>query len=283
MKTSLLLSAVAVCGLAAVASGDVVFDFGPSTGANGGCWANSTSGQNFAEQVTLGSNASVTGINIYTCISAPSGTSHIKFLYDDGAGNPGAVMTEWDQSADSWTLEGSEYVAYYEFAPVDLSAGVTYWVGVSGNGWEHGQSSVMTPGDGTMAQFSGSVFSFHASVGDQMFQLLGGAGGGFTLDIVGDCNTSFDVNVTGGAAGAKCAFAWGANAGSTPVPPCPGLTVDIKGADAWRSYPNDVLFIHLDGSGNFSFNKAGGPAFCGKLVQVVDLDNCVTSNVDVVP
>lgn len=106
---------------------------------------------------------------------------------------------------------------------------------------------------------------------------------GFTLNITGNCNTSFDVNISGGEAGAKCAFAWGSSSGSTPVPPCPGLSVDIARADAWRSYPNDVLFVNLDGNGNFTFNKAGGPNFCGKLVQVVDLDNCATTNVEVVP
>ena len=121
------------------------------------------------------------------------------------------------------------------------------------------------------------------TAGDWSCQVSGGGGGGFTLDITGDCNTSFLVDISGGVPGAKCAFAWGASKGSTPVPPCPGLTVDIARADAWKSYPNDVLFIHLDGSGNFSFNKAGGPAFCGKLVQVVDLDNCAKTNVDVVP
>lgn len=105
----------------------------------------------------------------------------------------------------------------------------------------------------------------------------------FTLALNGDCNTEFTVSLTNGNAGAKCAFAWGATAGSTPVPPCPGLVVDIQKADAWRSYPNDVLLINLDANGEFAFNKAGGPAFCGKLVQVVDLDNCVTTNVAVVP
>ncbi|MBL1216097.1 MAG: hypothetical protein D8M59_01230 [Planctomycetes bacterium] len=107
-------------------------------------------------------------------------------------------------------------------------------------------------------------------------------GGGFTLEITGDCNRSMDVAITGGAAGAKCAFAYGTAAGTTPVPNC-GISVDIARADAWRAYPNDVLFVYLDGNGEFSFNKSGGPAFCNKLVQAVDLDNCEKTNVATTP
>lgn len=104
----------------------------------------------------------------------------------------------------------------------------------------------------------------------------------FMLALGGSCTDLINVDIMGGVPGAKCAFAYGSVAGSTPVPPCPGLTVDINRADAWRSYPDDVLFINLNAQGAFSFQKTGGPAFCGKLVQVVDLDNCAKTNVDVV-
>jgi hypothetical protein len=50
---------------------------------------------------------------------------------------------------------------------------MTYWYGASLNTQSLGQFSVLTPGDGAMAQFFGSLFMFHADVGDQMFQLIG--------------------------------------------------------------------------------------------------------------
>lgn len=262
---------------------DILFDQGPATGSDGGCWANDTFGQNFADHVILENDAQMTGLNIYTCIGYPSNDSHIKILADDGYGNPGAVITEWDQSATSWTQHGAIYVAFYEFPKIDLAANTIYWIGVSGNSFEHGQTSIQTPGDGLMAQFSGSSFSWHTNVGDQMFQVLGYSFGNFNLEITGDCNSEVEIKITGGVAGAKCGFAWGTVNGSTQIPSCPGLYVDIKYADAWRSYPDDVLFINLDGNGDFVFNKAGGAALCGKIVQVVDIDNCVVSNVIVIP
>jgi len=164
-------AALLVCAGSATAA--VLWDYGPSSGADGGCWANSTAGQNFAEQVIFDMDVYITDIHIFTCISAPGGDSHIKILDDDGAGNPGNYLYQWDQNADAWNSVGSLYEAVYEFDPILFEAGKIYWVGVSGNGWEHGQSSVKTPGDGYMAQFSGSSFQFHTAVGDQMFQLTG--------------------------------------------------------------------------------------------------------------
>lgn len=158
------------------AEGSLLFDQGPGTGTQAGCWQNITAAQNFAEQATLGSPVEVTSINIFTCIGPTAGTVHIKVLADDGAGNPGAYLYEEDRTPDAWVSDppsGGFMVTVNLATPFSAAAGTTYWYGVSGNGFELGQYSVQTPGDGTMAQFSGPVFSFHAGVGDQMFQLLG--------------------------------------------------------------------------------------------------------------
>ena len=167
------LSAVAVLVCASSTTAAIIWDYGPGTGADGGCWANSTGGQNFAEQVIFDVDMYLTDIHIFTCISGPSGDSYVKILADNGAGDPGALLHGWNQTADAWNPVGSLYEAVYEFEPILLEANTVYWIGVSGNGWEHGQTSVLTPGDGTMAQFSGSTFQFHTGVGDQMFQLTG--------------------------------------------------------------------------------------------------------------
>ena len=156
--------------------GSVLFDQGPTTGGNGGCWSNFTESQNFAEQATLASPVEVTSMNIYTCIGPQGGTIHIKVLDDDGAGNPSTFLYQEDRVPDAWVPDptsGGFLVTVNLATPFLASAGTTYWYGVSGNGFELGQFSVLTPGNGTMAQFQGSVFDHHTTVGDQMFQLLG--------------------------------------------------------------------------------------------------------------
>ena len=61
------------------------------------------------------------------------------------------------------------------FAPPVLLGSGTYWIGVSGNGFEAGQLSMVGDpgGDNLMAQFAGTSFLFMTSVGDQSFQLFG--------------------------------------------------------------------------------------------------------------
>lgn len=154
---------------------EVIFDQGPATGSYSGCWSNYTESQNFAEQSTLTQDASLTGVVIWTCIGPQTPTLHVKIL-DDAGGQPGSVLYGQDVSADSWDFDGSLYRVEVSITPYDMTAGTTYWVGVSGNGFELGQASVSTPGDNTMAQFSGTTFVGHAGVGDQMYQLIGNFG-----------------------------------------------------------------------------------------------------------
>jgi hypothetical protein len=156
--------------------GALIFDQGPSTGSNGGCWWNETAGQNFADQATLVDPAEIDEIRVFTCVAPLAGTVHAKILADDGAGNPAAVLYAEDKTPDAWVADpasGGYVVAVVLATPFQATAGTTYWYGISYNGQDMGQYSVQTPGDGTMAQFNGSVFSFHAGVGDQMFQLMG--------------------------------------------------------------------------------------------------------------
>jgi hypothetical protein len=156
--------------------GALIFDQGPSTGAYGGCWANGTSGQNFADQATFVDPVEIDEIRIFTCVNPLAGTVHVKILADDGAGNPAGVVYAEDKAPDAWVADpvsGGYVVSVILTTPFQASAGTTYWYGISHNVEDMGQHSVVAPGDGMMAQFNGSVFAIHATVGDQSFQLMG--------------------------------------------------------------------------------------------------------------
>lgn len=157
----------------------IIFDQGPGTGTYTGGWSNQTEGQNFADVVTLGSDSLVTGINFFTNQDSLGGTKfHIKILADD-AGLPGAYLQSFDSDYTSFGFFANSngidvYQATFSFSPILFQAGVTYWVGLSGNGFDPGQGSLYPgPGDSEMAQFSGSTFVYMTGgVGDQAFQLV---------------------------------------------------------------------------------------------------------------
>lgn len=156
--------------------GALIFDQGPSTGTYGGCWWNETAGQNFADQATLVDPAEIDEVRVFTCVAPMAGMVHVKILADDGAGNPAGVVYAEDKTPDAWVADpvsGGYVVSVVLTTPFQASAGTTYWYGISYNGGDMGQHSVVAPGDGTMAQFSGSAFSSHTGVGDQSFQLMG--------------------------------------------------------------------------------------------------------------
>lgn len=159
-----------------LSQGTVVFNQGPSTGSNGGCWHNETNGQNFADQAVFPADAEIEEVRVFTCVSAMSGAVHVKILVDDGSGAPAGVVYSEDKVADSWLHDptsGGFVVSVVLTTPFQVTAGTIYWYGISYDGADMGQYSVLAPGDGTMAQFSGSMFQFHTPVGDQMFQLVG--------------------------------------------------------------------------------------------------------------
>ncbi|CAN5462199.1 hypothetical protein BH11PSE9_BH11PSE9_22720 [soil metagenome] len=178
IRTTLASAALLAFNCAATAaSGAVVWDQGPATGLTTGSFVNETDGQNFADAVRFDADTVVTGLNFFTGerLAAHSGAYdfRIKFLAD-AANAPGALMMSTDvgfvSSAFDVTPDINEY--RFTFAPVTLRAATTYWVGVSGIGFDAGQAAVAAPGDGQMAQFAGGTLQYQAvPVGDQMFQL----------------------------------------------------------------------------------------------------------------
>jgi hypothetical protein len=159
--------------ISVTASGQVIWDFGPTSGTPAGvCYTNEAAGQNFTDDFSFAEPMTLTGMDIWSCSSFGASAAHIKIHLDDGGGNPGAIFTEWDQAVAS-VVDGSWYRISADFAGVSLDAGQIYWIGMSPNSGFASQLTVNTPGDGSIAMFSGSTFLSHPTVGDQMYQLRG--------------------------------------------------------------------------------------------------------------
>lgn len=161
----------------------VLFDQGPSTGTNGGCWLNYTGIQDFSDAAPLPPGTVVTGIVIHTC-SAPTG-GNVKFKVADEDSHA-IVYTESGPPAD-WSSVGTNvYAVTYTLAtPYVVPASGRLGYGLSGEGFDMGQYSVLTPVDGLMSQYEGNRWVFNTTVGDQMFQLLGESEGD-RCDVNGD-------------------------------------------------------------------------------------------------
>ena len=181
MKRIALLLLIGLCATAAYA--DTVWNYAPVDTDAICCWDNMTAGQNFADNFTLSSNTTLTGFNLFTGNFPPGGTYNVH-LYADSGGVPGALLVSQDVTASSFNfyghLGGNDIYEVTLPISIDVLAGVQYWIGASGNGFEAGQVSLMgtgDPGDGQMAQFSGTSFQFFTQVGDQGYQLVGQSSG----------------------------------------------------------------------------------------------------------
>lgn len=167
----------------------IILDHSPeATGATvtGGTWSNVRSEHHLADQVLFATDAQVTGMDLY---SSPAfgrvGSFDVSIqLWADDGGIPGSLLTEFVTTItaiDTDGAGGSPYFLtrkYVEFnRPLNLTAGTTYWIGMSGVSSElclAGLTGPNTPGDGMMATFYG----FHhvaivSQVGDMAFRLHG--------------------------------------------------------------------------------------------------------------
>ncbi len=182
--------------------GGLIWDYGPTTGSQAGCWSNFTAGQNFAEDVNFATATSVDTIVIFTCISPQQGqTVHIKVRNDAGGVPSNTPLYDADVTPVSWVADpvtGGYAVTADLPTPFSAAANTTYWIGLSGNGFELGQYSVQTPDNGQMAQFSGPTYGGMTGVGDQMFQLYGGGGGCAPLSTDVSLNPAVSLSVSVG-------------------------------------------------------------------------------------
>lgn len=185
----------AIVGLLAVSGSafaqNIIWDYGPQTGPNSGCWANNNTWQNFAERFVVDRPTRVNGYQHFTCIDGINGLQfEIKFLADNN-GVPGAEVARFQLTNFDALKEGNEYRYDFRFDDVLVETGA-WWVGLAGVGFEAGQSSTNPgPGDSMMAQFAAESYSFMTGVGDQMFRLLGDVPGG----CYADCDEDEDLTL----------------------------------------------------------------------------------------
>ena len=186
----------------AMPTGGLIWDYGPTTGSQAGCWSNYTESQNFAEDVNFATATTINTIVIYTCIAPVQGsTLHIKVRDDAGGVPSNTLLYDADVTPLSWVADpvtGGYAVTADLPGGFAAAAGVTYWIGMSGNGFELGQYSVQTPDNGQMAQFSGATYGGMTGVGDQMFQLYGGGGGCGPAATSVSLNPNLSLSVTTG-------------------------------------------------------------------------------------
>lgn len=176
MNKLLRLAALTTVSLAALSANasTVVWDQGPATGTQSGLWVNQTGLQYFADSVSFASATQVSGYNYFSTFDLSGDTSATAFhlvVMADNDGLPGAVLYGADVGFDSYTsLAGGVNEMHFDFAPLQFAAGQTYWIGLSGNGFEAAQPTVNSPQDGSIAYSQGGGWGL-ASIGDQMFQL----------------------------------------------------------------------------------------------------------------
>ena len=160
----------------------IIWDYSPGT--TGGTvtsdyWSNNYNSQSFAEAVSFTSNTTVGGIDIYSGRFNNLGDSVTVRLWSDNAGHPGILLDKIITTLSIIDTDGAvvgEYRNHADITPLTLTAGTTYWIGMTGSGNnEINQTGLygVSGGDGQMAQFNGGdTFSYFATVtGDMAFRL----------------------------------------------------------------------------------------------------------------
>jgi len=199
LSSALVLAAVVASGAAHANAQPVVWDQGFGKGVTGLDWSDQSEGQNMADSVTFSNTTYITGYNFFgaTDVSSETGSGafQLKLLSNQVAQQDGQSV---DQPYQPLLTENIGYTTSkqvctgcvpggfdafelsFTFAPIKFDAGKTYWIGLSGNGFDADVLSVLGLQDDSMAQFEGNDFVFIASgangefvVGDQMFQLTG--------------------------------------------------------------------------------------------------------------
>ena len=171
-KIIIMAAAVATSGFA---SASLLWDYGMSTGTFAGSWQNQTGAQNFAEKVSFATAVTVNRYSYFTNFDPASfGTMTVKLLADNGGVPGGFINTQSLTMTGYAAVGGGIYQVDLDLTtPYNLAGNTTYWIGASGDGFEAAQASLLTPGDGLMAQFGATTYSHMAGVGDQAFQLYG--------------------------------------------------------------------------------------------------------------
>jgi hypothetical protein len=162
-------------------SAAIIWDYSPATtGAPYfGEFSNQSAGQNFAEEVSFTTGATLSGIDIYSSeLWGDVGDTAQVRIWSDAGGQPRLLLHDFSTiitAEDGVGAVGSETRKHASFS-YGLAPGDTYWIGMSGVASELGQIGLLGVDDSSMAQFFGTNFALVNSAGDMAFRLDGELG-----------------------------------------------------------------------------------------------------------
>jgi PEP-CTERM motif-containing protein len=144
-------------------------------------FTNTAPGQNFLVQFALTQAAQITGFDIFSFLSVPSGASGTLKLRTDVGGSPSltnlfsvSLPISVDHVGIPTSLPNEERLHIALLTPQSLAAG-TYWMGLSGTssdfGWSNQATGPTTPTD--QRQLAGDVVTFTPNIQDLPFQVEG--------------------------------------------------------------------------------------------------------------
>jgi hypothetical protein len=184
--TAILVTAtIGLMGSLPATAAPIIFDASPdqATGLVQCCWSNSQFGQNFGDRILFGGGATIGGMDIYTG-SGFGGVGQLAVirLWADNVGTPGALIAQFNNVVTAKDTNGTSTQPslarlHVDFtSPLNLAAGVAYWIGMSpfSSSWTQAGISGLPGGSGTMAQFIAANYIFTgAHLGDMAFRLYG--------------------------------------------------------------------------------------------------------------
>jgi len=180
LLSGLALSLVVISSGAAFA--DVIWDYSPGTYSAGTIYkfGNFYPSEYFGEKVIFSTGATVTGIDIYSESSVALETSVTVRLWQDLNGGPGLLINEIPTTISVVDTDGAGTTAsitrkHADFSSLQLIAGTNYWIGMSGDSVNLGQTGISGIQDSKMANFSG-VSIWIDYYGDMAFRLEGTTG-----------------------------------------------------------------------------------------------------------
>lgn len=169
----IVAAAVAALSLVRPAYSAVIYDESPS-GSYFDVWGNSSGGNNWLLQFTLGSETLLTGMDIWTDGHFDWVTDGVLKLRSDQAGAPAATNDLAHLTGVALTSAADPnysglHIVHATFGGIDLAAG-TYWIGLSGGNGIQGPSTEM----GIASFFGGDHSGQTHLVGDTADGLTGG-------------------------------------------------------------------------------------------------------------
>ena len=164
------------------AEADIIMDRSPlAIGGSSQLWWNQHNDQNFAEPVVFVGAVQLLAMDIYGSSNGTLGASATVRIWSDSGGVPATPLHDFTENISAVDNEGAtanNQRSHVDFTtPITLSAGTTYWVGMSGTNYDLGQLGLSgSPyDDSRMAEFDGTTFQSltDTSVGDMAFRLHG--------------------------------------------------------------------------------------------------------------